>query len=81
MYSIKTHCSVHNSAQKPKFDLWVIVLLGFLNSPYDRINVYPHSGPVDHTKFIKVSDDDAGDGTNAKIVCKLSPDRDYYLQI
>ena len=44
-------------------------------------NICLHTGPDDHTKFIKVSDDDAGDGKNAKIVCKLTPDRDYYLQI
>jgi len=27
------------------------------------------------------SDDDAGDGKNAKIVTRLTPDRDYFLQI
>ena len=27
------------------------------------------------------SDDDAGDGKNAKIVARLIPDRDYFLQI
>ena len=38
-------------------------------------------GPDDYNKFIKVSDDDAGDGKNARIVCRLTPDRDYFLQI
>ena len=30
---------------------------------------------------IRVNDDGAGDGKNSKIVQKLMPDRDYYLQI
>lgn len=29
----------------------------------------------------RVNDDGAGDGKNSKIVQKLMPDRDYYLQI
>ncbi|XP_064399570.1 zinc metalloproteinase nas-14-like [Halichondria panicea] len=37
-------------------------------------------GPNDYTKLIKV-DDDSGDRTNAKIVERLMPDKDYYLQI
>ena len=43
--------------------------------------IITYSGPDNHTKFIKVSDDDADDGQNAMIVCKLSPDCYYYLQI
>ena len=35
------------------------------------------SGPDEYTKFIRVSDDDAGGGgKNAKIVSKLSPEHD-----
>ena len=38
-------------------------------------------GPDNYDNLIKVSDDDAGDGKNAKIVIQLMPDRDYFLQI
>jgi hypothetical protein len=37
----------------------------------------PHPTPPVH----RVNDDGAGDGKNSKIVQKLMPDKDYYLQI
>lgn len=33
------------------------------------------------THFFRVNDDGAGDGKNSKIVQKLMPDRDYFVQI
>lgn len=38
-------------------------------------------GPDNHTRLIKVNDDGAGDGKNARIVERLMPDTDYFLQI
>ena len=54
----------------------------FVSYLFCSFNVFVLSiGPDDHTKFIMASDDDAGDGKNAKIVCRLMPDRDYFIQI
>jgi len=58
----------------------VVALLGKYKC-YIIVMFISVTGPDDHTKFIMASDDDAGDGKNAKIVVRLTPDRDYFLQI
>ena len=48
--------------------------------PTHSLSPITHTHPHTHTHTHRV-DDDSGDKTNAKIVERLMPNKDYYLQI